>query len=470
MNAPPAPPLRPATLEWAAARGIAAEPAPPAYLEEPRGIARGHGLLVRPRSTAEVSEIVRACAADRVAIIPYGGGTGLVGGQISGEGPIPLILSLERMRAIRDVDPAAGVLVAEAGATLAEVQEAARRAGRLFPLSLASEGSCRIGGNLATNAGGVQVLRYGNARDLCLGLEAVLADGSVHHGLSALRKDNTGYDLRHLLIGSEGTLGIITAAALRLFPLPAERATALAVTPGPGAALSILNRLQEATGGQVSAFELIAGQGLAFLAETLPQVRRPFDPPPGWMVLAEVATGPGEGAEARLTDVLADAADTGEVSDALLAQSESQRQEFWTVRETIPEANRLIGAISSHDISLPLGHIEAFIGDARERIEALAPGLRINCFGHLGDGNLHFNVFPPRGKNRENWRPRAAEIAELVYELVHAFGGSISAEHGIGRFKRDALARYGDPAKLAAMRAIKKALDPEGILNPGAVL
>jgi FAD/FMN-containing dehydrogenase len=385
------------------------------------------------------------------------------------EGPPPLILSLERLTALRGCWPDEGLMIVEAGMTLAEVQAAAAAAGRLFPLSLASEGTARIGGTLATNAGGTAVLRYGNARDLCLGVEAVLADGTVFHGLKRLRKDNTGYDLTDLLIGSEGTLGIITAAPLRLYPPPAAMATAMLVVPGPAAALRLLSLAQGATGGLVSSFELIHGQGLVFLDETMPELRQPFRDRPDWSVLMEVGLPPGLDPETILTTIYAAAEADGLVSDAVLAAGAAQRQALWTLREMIPEANRRIGAIASHDISLPLCEIAAFLPRAGAAIAALGR-FRINCFGHLGDGNLHYNVFPPKGETREAHLARAGEISLAVHDLVAEHGGSFSAEHGIGRLKVAELERYGDPAKLAAMRAIKHALDPRGILNPGAVL
>lgn len=442
----------------------------PAYLEEPRGRWQGRaGLVVAPASTAEVAEVVRACSAARVGIVPFGGGTGLVGGQIAPEPPAPLILSLERMRAIRAVDPGENVLVAEAGAVLAEVQAAAAGHDRLFPLSLAAEGTARIGGNLATNAGGVTVLRYGNARDLCLGLEAVLPDGQVWHGLSRLRKDNTGYDLRHLLIGSEGTLGIITAASLRLFPRPAETAAGIFAVPGPEAAVALLGHAQARVGEGLTAFELIGRTGLDFLAQTMPQTRQPLMPPPEWSVLIDLGLPAGSGAGQRLEALAAEAAEAGLVADGVLARSEAQRAAFWALREAIPLANRNIGAVSSHDISVPVGEIPRFIARADAEIAALGP-FRVNCFGHVGDGNLHYNVFPPPGQTRADHEHRRDEIKRTVHDLVHAFGGSVSAEHGIGRLKVADLERYGDPVKLHAMRAIKAALDPLGIMNPGAVL
>ncbi len=442
----------------------------PAYLEEPRGRYHGHGgLLVAPANTDEVALIVRACNAARVALVPYGGGTGLVGGQVMEDGPAPVILSLERMAAIRDVNPRENVVVAEAGAILADIQAAARDADRLFPLSLASEGSARIGGNLATNAGGSNVLRYGNARDLCLGLEAVLPDGSIWHGLTRLRKDNTGYDLRNLLIGAEGTLGVITAAALKLYPRPAREGAALIVVNDPAAALDLLAIARQRIGEGISAFELIGGMGLDFLAETMPELRQPFADRPDWMVLIDLGLGAGQAPQAELEELFAEAAEAGLVSDGVVAQSEAQRAEFWALRERIPEANRKIGAISSHDISLPLGAIPDFIP---EGIDALSEidSFRVNCFGHLGDGNLHYNVFPAAGASRADHEFQRDAIKRCVHDIVHRMGGSVSAEHGIGRLKVADLNRYGDPAKLAAIRAIKAALDPNGIMNPGVIV
>jgi FAD/FMN-containing dehydrogenase len=446
-------------------------PPEPRHLEEPRGRWQGRaGAVALPRSTAEVARIVGLCATARVGIVPYGGGTGLVGGQILSDGPVPLVLSLERMTAIRALDLDAGVIEVEAGAVLADVQAAAAGADRLFPLSLASEGSARIGGLLATNAGGVGVLRYGNARDLCLGVEAVMADGQVLHGLRRVMKDNLGYDLRHLLIGSEGTLGILTAASLRLHPCPAESATAWVAVADPTAALALLGVVRASLGQSVSAFELVHRVGLDFLAETLPQVALPMTSLPEWSVLVEVGDGPGARVAERLEAALASAIEIGTACDALVAQNLAQRQAFWTVRESIPLANRRIGAIASHDISVPPGRLPAFLRDADAAVAAAAPGVRINCFGHLGDGNLHYNVFPPKGQGREAFAGAAAAVTGAVHALVHAHGGSVAAEHGVGRQKTGDLMRYGDPVAVAVMRAIKTALDPRGILNPGAVL
>ncbi|MBC7142547.1 MAG: FAD-binding oxidoreductase [Rhodobacteraceae bacterium] len=448
----------------------AVAPAEPRYREEPRRrTGTPAALLARPRSTGEAAEIVRACAAARVGIVPWGGGTGLVLGQVMPDGPVPLILSLERMNALRGIWPEEGLMIAEAGMTLAGVRAAAEAAGRLFPLSLASEGTARIGGNLATNAGGVAVLRYGNARDLCLGVEAVLADGSVLHGLKRLRKDNTGYDLKDLLIGSEGTLGVITAATLRLFPRPAGVGTAMLAVAGPAAALRLLTLSQDRTGGGVTSFELIHRQGLLFLDEVMPEQRQPFAERPEWSVLAEIGLPPGLDPGTVLADIYEAAEAEALVGDAVIASGEGQRRAFWDLREALPEGNRRIGAVVSHDISLPLTEIAGFLDRAGPAIAALGP-FRVNCFGHLGDGNLHYNVFPPEAGRAADHAGKAGEINRIVHDLVHEFGGSVSAEHGIGRAKVGDLERYGDPAKLAAMRAVKAALDPAGILNPGAVL
>lgn len=440
------------------------------YLEEPRGKFSGQaGVLALPRSAREVSTLVRLANEARVPVVPYGGGTGLVGGQVMSEGPAPLLISMERMSAIRGVYPQENVIVVEAGCILGDIQQAAADVDRLFPLSLAAEGSCRIGGNLATNAGGVNVLRYGNARDLCLGLEAVLPSGEIWNGLSRLRKDNTGYDLRNLLIGAEGTLGVITAAALKLAPVPAATGTALIVTPSPEAAVALLAEARAQLGEQVSAFELIHRQGLDFLSEMLPHIRLPFEEIPEWSVLIEVGLAQGLDPAAALETLFETSLELGLAQDGLIAQSEAQRADFWAMREHIPEANRLIGSISSHDISVPISVLPEFIRCAGETVAAMGE-FRINCFGHIGDGNLHYNVFPARGQNREVHAGRAGEIKQAVHDLVHRFDGSFSAEHGVGRLKAKDLDRYGDPAKLSAMRAIKAALDPLGIMNPGAVL
>lgn len=440
------------------------------YLEEPRRRFAGHvGVLAMPRTVEEVSTLVRLASDAAVPVVPYGGGTGLVGGQVMTDGPTPLLISLERMSKIRAVYPTENILIAEAGAVLADVQAAAEEADRLFPLALAAQGSCRIGGNLSTNAGGVNVLRYGNARDLCLGLEAVLPNGEIWHGLSRLRKDNTGYDLRNLLIGAEGTLGIITAASLKLFPRPAEVGTAMFQVASPEAGIDLLALARDQVGEGVSTFELIHKQGLQFLSEVLPDVRQPFSTQPEWSVLIELGLSGGVSPAEALMALFETAEAGGFVRDAVVAQSEAQRDELWAVRERIPEANRLIGSVSSHDISIPISRIPEFIQRGSEVVNALGT-FRINCFGHLGDGNLHYNVFPPQGRDRSDYDAQRQGVKSAVHDLVEAFGGSVSAEHGIGRLKTYDLERYGDPVKLSAMRAIKTALDPKGIMNPGAVL
>jgi FAD/FMN-containing dehydrogenase len=440
----------------------------PAYLEEPRGRYFGQaGLVAAPRDTAEVAAVVRACAEARVGIVPRGGGTGLVSGQVMPDGPAPLILSLERMTALRAVFAEENVLVAEAGMTLQAVRDAAFDVGRLFPLSLASQGTAAIGGCLSTNAGGVTALRYGTARALCLGIEAVLPDGSVVHDLKRLRKDNTGYDIRDLLIGAEGSLGIVTAASLKLV-LPAPNVgVAMLQVASPEAALTLLALAEGRMAGGVTAFELIGGQGLEFLAAVLPEIRQPLPGRP-WSVLLEVGLPVGLEPAQALEELLEEAMQHDLVLDGVIAQSGRQAAEFWNLREHIPEANRRVGAIASHDISLPLSEIAGFIRDAGTALAG--EGVRINCFGHLGDGNLHYNLFPASGRTRTEYDDRRAALSRLVHAMVVERGGSFSAEHGVGRLKVGELQRWGDPVRLSAMRAIKRALDPLGIMNPGVVL
>ncbi|WP_108483596.1 FAD-binding oxidoreductase [Oceaniglobus ichthyenteri] len=448
----------------------AVRPATPAELEEPRGKWHGHaGCAVRPANTEQVAQVIRFAAQHRIGVVPWGGGTGLVGGQVMPDGAPPILLSLEKMDAIRAIYPEENVLLAEAGAILANVQAAAEAEDRLFPLSLASEGTCRIGGNLSANAGGVNVLRYGNARELCLGVEAVLPDGSIFHGARRLRKDNTGYDLRHLLIGAEGTLGVITAAALRLSPRPVRQGAALMVVDSPAAALTLLSLAQDISGGTVSAFELINSMGLEFLAEANLPVRQPFAEIPEWMVLIDLGTSAAQDPSALLETIFEAGAEQDLVTDGVIASSLTQRDEFWTIRETIPEANKRVGAIISNDISLPLSAIPEFVVRAKAEIAKIGE-FRINSFGHLGDGNLHYNIFAPKGGRAGDHANQVQTLKDCINDLVAEMDGSFSAEHGIGRLKVPELERYGDPAKLAAMRAIKAALDPQGIMNPGAVL
>ena len=439
------------------------------YFEEPRRRFVGHAAMIaRPKDAAAVQAVVRACADARIGVVPYGGGTGTVGGQtLPAGGPAPILLSLERLRAAPSINLEENALTSEAGATLASVRQAAEAAGRLFPLSLASEGSAQIGGVLATNAGGVAVLRYGNARDLCLGLDAVLPNGEKLSGLSSLRKNNTGLDLRHLLIGSEGTLGVVTAASLKLYARPAERAVALVALADVESAIALLRRLEDALGEIVSAFELISAQSFAFLEEAeIAGLRSPFADPPPFAALIEIG---GRGAQESAETELASALEAGVALDAALAQSDAQAAAFWRLREEIPSANRRIGAVASHDIALPIAQIPAFLREAATRLSALDPRLRVNAFGHLGDGNLHYNLFPPKGVAREGFDHLRAQASELVHDLAQAMGGTFSAEHGVGRLKIAELERYGDPARIAAMKAIKAALDPAGIMNPGAL-
>lgn len=441
----------------------------PEIFAEDRDRVTGHGALVaRPETTAEVAEIVKRCAEARVPLIPVSGGTGLVCGHVTVEEPKPVMISLQRMNRIRHIDAGENVLIAEAGAVLQDVQEAARGVERLFPLSLAAEGSCQIGGNLSTNAGGVNTLRYGNARDLCLGVEAVLPDGTIFNGLKRLRKDNMGYDLRHLLIGAEGTLGVITAAALRLCPLPKERATAWLAVANPAGAVALLNLLRGEIGEVISAFELIDRCGTEFQHETGMGRPDPLSPMPKWSVLVEC--GGQEGVKEAFEKALEKAFAQELISDGVVAQSETQAHDLWMLRENIPLANRAVGAISSHDISVPVASLPAFIEKANAAIAAFDPALRINCFGHAGDGNLHYNIYPPKGGDRNEYHNQAGEVKHLVHELTHEMEGSVSAEHGVGRLKTGDMERYGDAGLVMAMRAIKSALDPHGIMNPGAVL
>jgi len=440
------------------------------YLEEPRGRYKSNPMpVIKPRTTKQVSEIIYFCNQNNIGVIPYAGGTGLVGGQTIKSDKDTILLSVERMQSIRDILPEENIIIVEAGAILENVRQAANDIDRLFPLALASQGSCRIGGNLATNAGGVQVLRYGNTRDLCLGIEAVLPDGSILNGLKRLRKDNTGYDIRNLLIGSEGTLGIITAACLKLFPKPKETITGLLEISSPEIAIKTLSDLQAKLDSSITAFELIHKQSYNFLSEVCPDVKIPFNKHPEWSILIELSGGVGFNLESRLFEGIEELLIKGLINDALIAQSEKQAKEFWNLRENIPEANRRIGSISNHDISLPISLIPKFIDEMPDAMVHLGD-LRINCFGHLGDGNLHYNVFPPHGKNKNDYQHLREEIKTIIHDKINEFGGSVSAEHGIGRLKIDDLEKYGDPIKLMAMRSIKNAIDPKGIMNPGAVL
>lgn len=455
------------TIEWHSA-------APDSrYTNDPRDRFKGHAVPVYlPRNTEEVAAIVRACSVSGTGIIPYGGGTGVVGGQLVFEAENTILLSLEKMKSIRSISLDDGVMVVDAGCVLADIQAAAREEGMIFPLSMASEGSSQIGGNLATNCGGIQVLRHGNARDLCLGIEAVLPDGSVLNELSPLRKNNTGYDLRHLLIGSEGTLGIITAASLVLKPAPAQTLTAFCAVTGPAEAISLLRTMRKELGDAISAFELMSDFGFTLLAKHFPDYRFPLANHAPWYVLLD-ADG-DDGLEERFEAVLAAQFETGLVRDGTIATSEAQRHALWQLRESTPEANRLSGAICNSDTAVPISRVPAFIKDTLSALAQIDEGLTVNAYGHVGDGNIHFNVFPPPGRSKrdivENDQPLIDTIRHAINEATLAHNGSISAEHGIGRLKRDDLVRYGDPVKRAIMQQVKMAIDPKGIMNPDALL
>jgi FAD/FMN-containing dehydrogenase len=427
-------------------------------------------LVLRPATTAEVAALMALCHRHRVPVVPQGGNTGLVGGGVPDESGRQVVLSLARLTRIRSVDREGETLTAEAGCVLADIQAAAREAGRYFPLSLGAEGSCRIGGNLATNAGGINVLRYGMARQLVLGLEVVLADGRVWDGLRALRKDNTGFDLKQLFIGSEGALGVITAAVLRLFPLPREIQTVWLAVPSPEAALALFARFRDALGELISSFELISGGGVAIALKNLEGVTAPLSGDHPWYVLAEVAWTFADGLEVLLEPVLEGAIEADLVLDGTLAQSEAQRQMLWAIRERQSEAMAPEGMVVRNDVSVPLDRIPLLLARAKELFERTIPGVRVLPFGHIGDGNLHYNLLQPPGMERAAFLAMKYGIQEGLCDIVAELGGSISAEHGIGRLKQGELARRKDPLELLLMREIKQALDPSGILNPGVIV
>ncbi len=451
-------------------KGFTEDPAEIApHLSEWRS--RYHGrssLLLRPQSTSGVSAVVAICNETRTPIVPQGGNTGLVGGQIPLNGEI--LLSLERMKRIRAIDTDGMTATAEAGVVLAEFQGAADAAGVYFPLSLAAEGSATIGGNLSTNAGGINVLRYGSARQLVLGLEVVLADGRVLDLLRNLPKDNTGYDLKQLFIGAEGTLGVITAAVLKLFPKPRARETAWVAVPDPAAAIALLHRLQDATGGLLSAFELVPRLGLELVLTHIAQTKDPLRAPASWYVLAEAASGAATQLREVVERTLAEAAQAGIVTDAVFAANETQRLALWRLRESLSEAQKREAASIKHDVSVPIRAISELIRRGTEAVCALVPGVRPVPFGHLGDGNIHFNFSAPIGADADAFLARWGEVSRVVHDLVDELGGSISAEHGLGVMKRDEILRYKSAAEIEVMRALKHTLDPQNILNPGKVL
>jgi D-lactate dehydrogenase (cytochrome) len=437
-----------------------------------RGIHRGDTPLVAlPESTARVAELLRYCAQERIAVVPQGGNTSYCGGATPRPGGAEIVVSLRRMRRIRELDAANDSLTAEAGCVLADLQAAALAAGRLLPMSLGSGGSCTLGGIVSTNAGGTAVLRYGMMRALVLGLEAVLPDGRVLDQLAPLRKDNTGYDVKQLFIGAEGTLGVVTAASLRLFPLPAGQATAMIALPSPAAALSLLGVLRESLGDAVTTFELVPRVALELVCRHVEGSRDPFGATHPWYALAEVSLPHADSdLAAHFEAALAAAIDRGLAADAAIAASESQRADFWRLRETVPEAQRREGPGLKHDVSVAPARLPAFIDAGHALVARLAPGARPVVYGHLGDGNLHFNVSAAPGAGARALQEAADAIRRAVHDLVAASGGSISAEHGIGQLKVGELARYEDPAALELMRRIKRAIDPQGIMNPGKVL
>jgi FAD/FMN-containing dehydrogenase len=427
--------------------------------------------VVRPAATGEVAAVVKACAAHGTAIVPQGGNTGLVGGSVPDGSGTQVLLSLTRMNRVRAVDAANLTLTVDAGCVLEAVQQQAAGHGLLFPLSLAAEGSCTIGGNLATNAGGTQVLRYGNARELCLGLEVVTPAGDVWNGLSGLRKDNTGYDLRDLYIGSEGTLGIITAATLKLVPQPAAVMTALAAVPTMDAAVALLQRAQARLSSGLTGFEVMSEFALSLVRRHFPQLAQPLPPAP-WTALLEQSDAEGQAHARQLFEALLESSlEDGLITDAAIAENLAQSHAMWHLRESIPLAQVEEGPNIKHDIALPVSRIPAFVAETDAALAQAFPGVRLVDFGHLGDGNLHYNVQAPQGVSADDFlRDQEAAVNAVVYGAVVAHGGSISAEHGIGQLKRDELMHTKSPVALALMRAIKRALDPQGIMNPGRVL
>jgi FAD/FMN-containing dehydrogenase len=441
------------------------------YLTDHRRLYQGAALaVVEPDSTEQVCALLAWCDAQRIGVVPQGGNTSYCGGATPDATGTQVVLSLRRLNRIRTVDATNFSLVAEAGCTLAAAQEAAAAVERHFPLSLGSEGSCQIGGNLATNAGGTAVLHYGMMRDLTLGIEAVLADGSLFSNLTPLRKDNTGYDLRHLLIGSEGSLGVITAACLKLFPATRSQATAWVSLADPGAAIALLGRLREASGDALTGCELMPRVALELVLQHVPGTRDPGGTAAPWYLLVELSSPARTDLDGLLERALTQAVESGVVIDAVLARSIDQRNAFWKLRETVPEAQRSAGGSLKHDISVPVASLPAFIDRGAALATRLAPEGYLVAYGHAGDGNLHFNLNQRPGADRAAFFAREPVLKRAVHDLVAESGGSISAEHGIGQLKVDELERYAPAAELDAMRRIKRALDPNGILNPGKVL
>jgi len=442
------------------------------YLTENRGLYHGASpLVLKPGSTAEVSAILKLASETGTPIVPVSGRTGLVGGQVPREESQDVLLSLERMNKIREVDPVADVIVADGGAILADVQKAAEAHDRLFPLSLGSEGSCRIGGNLATNAGGTAVLAYGNMRQLCLGLEVVLPTGEIWDGLRRLKKDNSGYDLRDLFIGAEGTLGVITGAVLKMYPRPRGKQVAYVGLSSPEAALQLFEKASQRCGSALTGFELMPRIGIEFTTKHIPGVRDPLASVHPWYALVDISTSDSaETAETMIQELLAEAFEAGLVSDAAIASSLAQQDAFWHLRESMSDAQKPEGGSIKHDVSVPVSHIPAFLEEADAAVHALMPDARICAFGHLGDGNIHYNISQPVGADKAAFIARWREVNAVVHAVVHKHTGSISAEHGVGQLKRDELVASRPAIETELMRRIKQAFDPAGIMNPGKVI
>jgi FAD/FMN-containing dehydrogenase len=439
------------------------------HLREWRGRYQGATpLLLKPGSTNEVAKIVKVCAETKTAIVPQGGNTGLVGAQIPfGE---EVLVSLQRMRTIREVDAENAAITVEAGCPLAAAQDAAKAHGLLLATSLASEGTATIGGIVSTNAGGTNVLRYGMTREQVLGLEVVLPSGDIWHGLTGLRKDNTGYDLKQLFIGAEGTLGVVTAATFKLFSRPAHTATMLCALPDVNAAVTLLHLARDRSGGQVSTFEFFARRGLEFVTAHVPAARDPFGAAHPWYVLLEI-DGSDAGILTRDAEaLLAAASERGLLEDAVLAQSDAQAEELWVLRERLSEVQKAEGGSIKHDVAVPISAVPAFLAEATGAVEAACPGIRPVPFGHLGDGNIHFNLSQPEDADRDAFLARWDEISRIVHDIVAKYGGSISAEHGLGVMKREEILRYKPAVEMEMMKGIKRALDPLGIMNPGKVI
>ena len=455
------------------AAGVVDDPAAMApYLTDWRRLYRGRAALVlRPAATAQVAAVVRACAEARVGVVPQGGNTGLVGGSVPGPDGGVIVLSLSRMNRVRQVDARNFAMTVEAGLVLKAAQDAAEAAGLMLPLSLASEGSCQIGGNLASNAGGTAVLRYGNARDLVLGLEVVLPDGRVWDGLGALRKDNAGYDLKQLFLGAEGTLGVITAAVLKLFPRPHATETAMVALADPAAATRLLARLRQSSGDAVTSFEYLHRAGLELVLAHIPGAADPFAEPHWHYALVELASGDGDGTlRPALEAALGQESEAGGVIDAVIADSLDQARRLWALRETVSEAQQHAGPSIKHDVSVPVSRVPEFLERAGRAMAREMPEATVVAFGHLGDGNIHFNLSPRPQTDPARFLDRTEAVNRVVHDIAAAMGGSFSAEHGIGVLKRGELARYKSAVELDLMRRLKSALDPDGIMNPGKLL